>query len=846
MARQKSSGLETYWAKRHFDKTPEPRGKKARRAGHGYSIQMHHARRLHYDLRLELDGVLKSWAITKGPSLDPAVKRLAVRTEDHPVDYISFEGNIPEGHYGAGTVLLWDRGEWEPIGDPHEGLKKGKLAFELHGERLKGRWALVRFKGERDPKRENWLLIKERDEEASDTEDPVEEYKTSVSSGRAREDVSEAPNLVWDKGTAQKVGSKRKSPARRKKQSLPRFIEPALATLVDDTPSGDEWLFEMKFDGYRALASVAGNEARIYTRSGLDWTDRYGALGAAFADLDLDRALIDGEIVVTDRQGRSSFSALQRTLKGEWNGKLSFFAFDLLFSEGEDLRKKPLIERKERLKALLGAAGKKGPIFYTDHVEGHGEAMLETLCKRGFEGVIAKRADRPYRSGRGKTWLKIKCQHEQEFVIVGWSPSERGRAFSSLLLAIREGGKLRYAGRVGTGFSQNDLKALARRFAALARRTSPLEDEVPSDIQRRVRWVRPELVAQIGFAEFTHDGIVRHARYLGLREDKPASAVTRETPAPVKEVEKMSSEEEPVTKANDGTIIEGVHITHPDRVLFPEQGVTKLELVRYMQKTADLMLPHLANRLLSLVRCPQGSQKKCFFQRHAGSSLPSGFKELPVKGSREREDYIYLTDTKGLVSAAQMGVLELHIWGSHVDDVERPDRIVFDLDPDPDLPFDAVIEGAERMRALLEALELRSFPMLTGGKGIHVVAPLTRRHEWPVIKAFTRALAERMSADAPDRYLAKMTKSKRTGRIFIDYLRNDRSSTAIAPYSPRARKGAPVAWPVSWSGLGKARSGDEMTIETAFAERRADPWKDYGSVRQSLKASALRALDVDL
>lgn len=471
--------------------------------------------------------------------------------------------------------------------------------------------------------------------------------------------------------------------------------------------------------------------------------------------------------------------------------------------------------------------------------------MLEALCTRGFEGVIAKRADRPYRSGRGKSWLKIKCQHEQEFVIVGWSPSERGRAFSSLLLALREDGELRYAGRVGTGFSEADLNALSKRFASLARRTSPLKGDVPAEIRRNVRWLRPELVAQIGFAEFTHDGAVRQARYLGLREDKPASAVTRESAVPVEKIEKMTATDKTSKDADDDAVIEGVRITHPDRILFPEQGVTKLALARYMQKAAPLMLPHLANRLLSLVRCPQGPQKKCFFQRHAGSSLPEGFKELPVKGSKERQDYLYLTDAKGLVAAAQMGVLELHLWGSHIDDVERPDRIVFDLDPDPDLPFDTVIEAARRMRNVLEALELQSYPMLTGGKGVHVVAPLVRRHEWPVVKAFTRALAERLEADAPERYVAKMTKSKRTGRIFIDYLRNDRSSTAIAPYSPRARKGAPVAWPVTWEELDEANSGGDVTIETAFAKRRTDPWKGYGSLRQSLKASALRALDVD-
>lgn len=849
MARKSSSGLDTYRAKRRFDQTPEPRGRRSSRKGRRYSIQMHHARRLHYDLRLELDGVLKSWAITKGPSIDPSVKRLAVRTEDHPVDYIAFEGTIPEGHYGAGTVLLWDRGEWEPLGDPHEGLEKGKLSFHIHGERLKGRWALVRFKGERDPQRENWLLVKERDENADSGKDPLERYKTSVSSGRTRNEVSGAQEHVWktDSAKESEKDAKEKHPsARQQRNRAPRFVQPALATLVDNMPPGDGWLFEIKFDGYRALASVAGPETRIFTRSGLDWTQRYGPLAAAFSGLGLDGALIDGEIVVSDKNGRSSFSALQRTLKGEQSGRLAFFAFDLLFSEGVDFRCRPLIERKAQLRALLGSAGKKGPIFYTDHIEGEGGAMLDALCKRGFEGVIAKRADQPYRSGRGKTWLKIKCRHDQEFVVVGWSPSDRGRPFSSLLLSTLDGNKLTYAGRVGTGFSDADLKALSKRFETLGRKTSPLAGGVPDDIRRRARWVRPELVAQIGFAEFTPDGIVRQARYLGLRKDKSASTVTRETPAPVGKVTHMASEQERTANPDDGSpVIHGVPITNPDRILYPEQGVTKLELAEYMQRAAKLMLPHMANRLVSLVRCPQGRQKKCFFQRHAGSGLADGFNELSVTGTKERESYLYLTDTAGLVSAAQMGVLELHLWGSSIDDIERPDRLVFDLDPDPDLPFETVVEGACRLRAVLAALELESLPMLTGGKGIHVVTPIVRRHEWSTAKAFTRALAERLEADNPQRYVSKMTKSKRAGRIFVDYLRNDRAATAIAPYSPRARKGAPVAWPLSWRALHNATAGDEMTIKNAFKKRRSDPWKNYGTIRQSLKASALRALDVD-
>ncbi|WP_293332371.1 DNA ligase D [Parvibaculum sp.] len=452
---------------------------------------------------------------------------------------------------------------------------------------------------------------------------------------------------------------------------------------------------------------------------------------------------------------------------------------------------------------------------------------------------MAKRAEHPYRSGRDKSWLKIKCGHEQEFIIVGWSPSTRSRPFSSLLLAVRDKKGLRYAGRVGTGFSNDELDRLSAMFKKLGRKTAPVKGEIPASIARKAHWLRPELVVQIGFAGFTKDGLVRHARYLGLREDKEAAAVTREKATPVEEIENM-----PVDKQNS-PVVAGVPISHPDRVLFPEQGITKIELARYLEKAAEMMMPEIEDRLVSLVRCPEGRQKKCFFQRHAGAGLGDGFQEFEVQGSKEREKYLYITDVKGLVSAAQMGVLEFHIWGSRVDDIERPDRLVFDLDPDPSVSFDEVKKAAGETRDVLDALGLQSFPMLTGGKGIHVIAPLVRRHEWPTVKAFAAAVASRMAEQEPERYVAKMSKAARKGRIFIDYLRNDRTSTAIAPYSPRARAGAPIAWPLSWAELAKAKAANEMTVKTAFSRRRASPWKGYGKLRQSLKISALRALDVE-
>ena len=829
MPAKRSDPLKTYRDKRTFDHTPEPRGRRRGGKGRLYTIQKHDARRTHFDLRLELDGVLKSWAVTKGPSLDPSDKRLAVQTEDHPVDYATFEGRIPEGNYGAGTVMLWDRGTWEPIGEPRDGLEKGKLAFRLNGDRLKGRWALVRFR-KNDAKRKNWLLIKERDDEVDRKADVVEANVTSVASGRAMQDIAAAPEDVWT-GTG---GKKRRATSDantgpRGKGTVPAFVAPALATLVDDVPEGDDWLFEIKFDGYRAQAAVSGPDARIYTRAGLDWTDRFHGIAEALVPMKLDRVLLDGEIVVVDERGRSDFAALQAALK---YGKdpLSYFVFDLLAVGGKSLRTKPLVERKARLKALLGDAGRKGPVYYTDHIERNGATVLSSLCESGFEGVIAKRRSAPYRSGRGRSWLKIKCGREQEFVIAGWSPSTRKRVFSSLILAVNEGKSLRYVGRVGSGFSADDLDELAGRFRAVKK--SPVTGPVPNNVARSAHWVRPALVAQIEFAGFTGDGLIRQGRFVGLREDKKAEEVVREKP-------------QPVEKAKEGAA-GTVRLTHPDKILFPEQGVTKRDLADYYEAVAERMLPHVERRLVSLVRCPEGRARSCFFQRHAGQGLPKAFRSFAVKGKDgKKEDYIYIDGRDGLVSAAQMGVLELHIWGSHIDRIDEPDRIVFDLDPDPSLGFEAPKAAAAEIRGVLESLDLQSFPLLTGGKGVHVVVPIRRGHPWPRIKDFARAVAERLAEADPDRYVATMSKAKRKGKTFIDFFRNDRSATAIAPYSTRTHAGAPLAWPVSWSELDGIEAASAVTIENADERlRRKDPWADYHRVNQSLKVGALRALDL--
>jgi bifunctional non-homologous end joining protein LigD len=537
------SSLRKYRAMRRFDATPEPKGVKPKRQGWSYVIQKHDATRLHYDFRLELDGVLKSWAVTRGPSLDPKQKRLAIRTEDHPLDYGGFEGIIPEGNYGAGTVMLWDRGSWEPVGDPHEGLKRGKLVFNLDGKRLKGGWALVRMRGKGE-RQEPWLLVKEADEIADPRRDVLAEFDTSVESKR---DLDAIAGDKRSRTHGSNRGSNRDAPRQRSRGTerirrvraakLPGFVEPTLATLVDEAPGGKDWLFEIKFDGYRALAAASGETVRLHTRSGLDWTGKFGDLQRAVAALDLDGALIDGEVVALDAQGRSGFSQLQKALSDGGKG-LSYFAFDLLHEGGKDLRKLPLAERKARLKQLLGAAGSKGPVFYSDHVRGDGNAMLAALCRKGFEGVIAKRADRPYESGRSRHWLKVKCNLEQEFVIIGHTRSDKDRPFASILIAAhdkaRDRKRLRYVGGVGTGFDRATLADLDRRFRKLARATPAAEGPFPPALRRTARWIEPKLVAQIGFTGFTDDGIVRHGRYLGLREDKPAREIGIEQPEPLR------------------------------------------------------------------------------------------------------------------------------------------------------------------------------------------------------------------------------------------------------------------------------------------------------------------------
>ena len=799
----RSDPLAAYNAKRDFKLTAEPAGKReASATGNKFIVQKHDATRLHWDLRLEVDGVLKSWAVTRGPSLDPDDKRLAVRTEDHPLAYAEFEGTIPKGEYGGGTVMLWDRGSWAPIaGKSAKDLDKGHLHFTLEGERMSGEWILIRLRPRPGEKRENWLLRKIADDFAEEGDVLVERALTSVLTGRTMAviaaDQAGGHSLKGKKGKAfaetmadaAQHNAKLAKPAAKPRKAkapgkLPAFRAPQLATLVDEVPAGNGWIHEIKFDGYRALIAVSGTDVRVYTRSGLDWTDKFAPLVKAIGALDLPSALIDGEIVSYDAEGNPDFSSLQAVLKRGHGAQtdatpLSFHAFDVLEIDGADLTGLTNIERKERLEALLAAA--HPPIHVADHVIGAGEKLFQAMCDAGQEGIISKRIDGKYSGKRSKAWLKIKCTRRQEFVIIGWKKSgARGRPFSSLLLAQNERGKLVYKGNVGTGFNGDTLGDLATRMGGL----EVSEPATPVDrvASRGVTWLKPELVAEIAFAEFTADGSVRHGSFLGLRGDKPAKDVKPEKPAALPPAET-------------------VKISNRDRAIF-DSGQTKGDLADYYAQIAPLMLPFAAARPVSLVRCPQGRGKKCFFQKHDAGTFGAHVHHVPIiEKDGGTEDYLWLDSAEGLLSCVQMGTIEFHGWGSRAGNVERPDRLVIDLDPDEGLDFKAVKSAAKDIHDRLEDMGLVSFAMLSGGKGVHVVVPLEPGHSWEAHKDFARRFAEALALAEPDRFVATMSKAKRVGKIFIDWLRNQRGATAILPYSARAREGAPVAVPVTWGEL---------------------------------------------
>jgi len=805
MAKRSGLDIETYNSKRDFSKTAEPKGATARKKGDSFVVQKHDASRLHWDFRLEMDGVLKSWAVPKGPSIDPDDKRLAVRTEDHPLDYGSFEGTIPQGEYGGGTVMLWDRGKWipEPGKDPRKTIEEGHLHFRLEGERMKGDWVMFRLKGRPGEKAENWMLKKVTDEFTGPGEALVEQGLTSITTGRSMAEIA-AGTEVWKSNRGGKKGG-----ATKKKAGVapPAFRAPQLATLVDAVPSGPDWLFEYKYDGYRLLLATGGGAATTWTRNGNDWSDKFRGLVKAASALPAG-CLIDGEAVALGDTGKPDFQLLQASLKGG-DAELAFYAFDLLVDQGEDITGLPNLERKQRLAALLKGVGP--PMIYGDHILAKGEALFDAICAEKGEGIIAKKASAPYRGARAKSWLKIKCIQRREFLIVGWQASDKRRGFRSLHLAVRDNskegrGKLAYAGKVGTGFDTAMIESLSETMRPLGVDKPPLD--VPRAVLRGSHWIEPKLVCEVAFTEFTGDGVLRHPSFIALRSDKRADQVVREV------AEKLPSSEAKGGQATAASF--GVKISNPDRVIFPGDELTKGQLADYYAAVSAPLLVTLGDRPMTLIRCPQSRAKHCFFQKHDTGSMGDAVHHVAVtENDGAVADYLYVRKPKGILECVQMGTIEFHGWGSRIKPLEKPDRLVFDLDPDVGLGFDKVKQAAERLRGLLADLGLITFPMLTGGKGIHVIAPLDSSAAWPAVKSFAERFSRAIAEAEPEIFTANIRKKERKGRIFLDWLRNQRGATAVMPYSARARDTAPVAAPIDWSELDGFDSAAHFTIRDA-------------------------------
>ncbi len=880
--------LEEYQRKRDFRRTPEPAGAPPRRRkrpapGLSFVIQKHAARRLHYGFRLELGGVLKSWAVPKGPSLDPAEKRLAVHVEDHPLEYGGFEGVIPAGQYGSGTVLLWDRGSWTPLdADPVAAYRQGSLKFLLHGEKLHGKWALVRMGGRaaartlHESGRENWLLLKERDELAVPGSGPalVEDNPLSVATGRSMTAIAAARDRIWQVGQgeiaaappARKPAKARRRPvtlpAGGRAAELPERLAPQLAMPAERPPDGDEWLHEIKYDGYRLLARIERGAVRLTTRGGQDWTARFPGIGAALADLPVRSALIDGELVALAADGRTSFADLQDRIAARDTGGLVFLAFDLPYCDGSDLTAAALEDRKAVLTRIVSHDG-AAIVRYSDHQIGRGADFLRHAAGYGLEGIVSKRRDRPYRSGRSGDWRKIKCVSCDEFVIVGFTdPAGQRVGFGALLLGYYDrGGRLRYAGRVGTGFRDALLAEMRQRFGALVRRRAPLVVPAGTPVAG-VHWLEPQLVAEIRYAGWTADAILRHTTFEGLREDKSAAEViydpppARADPASAQGRKPGAAAARPAAAADPAPVrpggttdFAGVRLSNAGRLLYPDPGITKLALAQYYGAVVGWALPHLAGRPLSLLRCPEGCGKECFFQKHIAAGRPAAVRQVEIAdpAGGAPDSALVIDDLAGLVALVQLGVLEIHPWGATLGKVETPDRITFDLDPDAGLEWRRVGEAAIDMREALIGIGLQSFAKTTGGKGLHVVVPLTPRLRWDAAKQFARWVAEKFATAYPDRFTANMAKRARTGRIFIDYLRNGRGATAIGAYSPRARPGAPVATPVSWDEVEAGIAPDAFTVlnlPDRLSRLAADPWAEIGKVRQSLSAAIRREVGI--
>ncbi len=951
--------LETYHRKRRFNETPEPSGaaerarraraaktparKTARQQELSFVIQEHDARRLHYDFRLELDGTLKSWAVPKGPSLDPSVKRLAVHVEDHPIEYGSFEGDIPEGNYGAGSVIVWDRGTWEPVGGEagaRDAYAAGKLKFHLNGHKLHGGWTLVRSHMRGSGDKEQWLLIKERDDEARSEADfdVLEQRQGSVLSDApgARGGADGADGADGAKGAgkavagrtkeeranasikASKAASSRKTKgtpddrpdivATRNAQSLrelaqhpsiegaveaklPAALKPQLATLVDSAPASDDWLYEIKFDGYRVLARIdrtSKEPVKIFTRAGNDWSAKFSKQVRTIAKVGVDSAWLDGEAVVLDSNGVPSFQSLQNAFDANRPQDITLFLFDLPYLNGYDLRSVPLEQRRAILRALLETVGDDMLRFSSDFGFDAGQ-LLKSACDMQLEGIIGKRRDSLYVSGRSPAWIKLKCRRRQEFVIGGYTdPAGSREAFGALLLGVYDTkGKLQYAGRVGTGFDASRLRSIRKQLDARETATMPFASEPRERSRTPVHWVKPKLVAECNFAEWTGDGIVRQASFVSLRSDKPAKQIVHEAPRKGADVQHITEEssaaqtktstakkrasktaevqdesrttktpakraraspDSAATKSTSkaGTaIVSGVRISHPDRVIDKSTGVRKLELAEYYASVASWMLPFLKDRPVALVRAPEDIGGELFFQKHSQKLAIPNITQHP--GLDPDHPPLLTIESEGaLVGAAQMGTIELHTWNAVAADIEKPDRMVFDLDPDPALGWKRMIEAAQLTRELLHELGLASFCKTSGGKGLHVVVPIAKQLGWDEVKAFSQAVAQHMATALPKHFAAKMGAQNRKGKIFVDYLRNNRGSSTVCAYSLRARPGLGVSVPLAWDEVPGTTAGDQWNIANVHERldaMKSDPWADFAKTKQRITAAMRRRLD---
>lgn len=905
----KDTGLQKYWKKRDFSITSEPRGEVEAAGTHlRFYIQKHHARRLHYDFRLELDGTLKSWAVPKGPSLDPADKRLAVEVEDHPLAYGTFEGEIPSGQYGAGQVLLWDKGTWEPIGDAAEGYKNGSLKFLLHGHKLQGKWALVRMKGRQTDKddkdaKTNWLLIKEHDQE-SRTGAKAQITENAAESVSALPDMHALPPTAHTDQPARRIAAKPVT-SQHARQPVPHTFKPQLATLASHAPEGEQWLAELKYDGYRALTRIEKGQVSMLTRNGHDWSAKWPGLVKALADLPVDTAWLDGEVVAIAPDGNISFQLLQNAMRLDKEAPLVYFIFDLMYLDGYDLTSLPLIDRKELLQRLLatkdeakkdkakqqkanpdktskenddtekGDKEAQSPLHFSDHVEGHAGEVFRQACLLGQEGVVVKNAQAPYVQQRSAEWLKVKCGMRQEFVVAGYTdPAGSREHFGALLLGTydhhsedgKEKGQLRYAGRVGTGFNSESLKMIAGHFRKLHTAKTAFVNPPKGREAIGVHWLKPVLVAEVKFAQWTSEGLVRHASFVGLRADKPAKEITHETALVPEETgkqtrletgqkkstrnkqaaaEKSASHTADLTLAasGSGSRIAGIKLSNPAKILYAEDGYTKHDIASYYANIEQWILPYLQDRPLSIVRCPNGYHQACFFQKHVRNDRDSHLQSIQLDPAGKEAEYFIANHLPAIIELVQLGVLELHSWGSRYPVTSLADRLVFDLDPAPGLAWEKVTEAANLLKGLLEEVDLQCFVKTTGGKGLHVEVPIKADYPWDVVKAFTRGIAQYLEDQIPERFTASISKKKREGRLFIDYLRNSSGATAIVPYSTRARAGAPVATPLAWDEVGAGIQANHFNITNIgerLAQLKSDPWQDYLKTRQKLAPKLIK------